>query len=638
MQNRLKNAEARLPGAVKQLGLQVEQAGSNFLLLYSLTYKGDSVGRDITPLADYASRRVNNEIRRLPGVGKVQFFSSEPSLRVWISPQKLLGYGLSIEDVNAAIAAQNVQVPAGSFGSLPGSKAQELTATIAVKGLLETPEEFGSIVLRANADGSKVTLADVARIEVGLQDYGFATRDTKRHSILSAVMLRPGANALATSAAVKTRLKELSATFPSDIEYSVGYDSSRFVEVSIAKVVHTLIEAMVLVFLVMFLFLQNIRYTLIPTLVVPVCLVGTLAVMRVFGFSINMMTLFGMVLAIGILVDDAIVVVENVERIMAEEGLSPRDATVKAMQQVSGAIVGITLVLSAVFLPLAFMSGSVGVIYRQFSVALAVSILFSGFLALTFTPALCASLLKPLPKGFHDEKKGFFGWFNRFFSRLTNRFAALNARLLKRTGRYMLLYAALVAVLGFGYLRLPESFVPLEDQGSFLIDLQLPAGATQARTQAVIKEVEDYLLSRESMAQTQFILGFSFSGTGQNAALGFTLLVLRYVRPHMAFSAPLMRIAFWGLNAGLVLMIFTSLLPIGIIQFHAVAGTAPVPLQMRQQLAAAAAEHAQPLRRQHQHADAAAGAGAAPVEAAHARQVLRARQLGLAALELDARA
>ena len=409
VQNRLKNAEARLPGAVKQLGLQVEQAGSNFLLLYSLTYKGDSVGRDITPLADYASRRVNNEIRRLPGVGKVQFFSSEPSLRVWISPQKLLGYGLSIEDVNAAIAAQNVQVPAGSFGSLPGSKAQELTATIAVKGLLETPEEFGSIVLRANADGSKVTLADVARIEVGLQDYGFATRDTKRHSILSAVMLRPGANALATSAAVKTRLKELSATFPSDIEYSVGYDSSRFVEVSIAKVVHTLIEAMVLVFLVMFLFLQNIRYTLIPTLVVPVCLVGTLAVMRVFGFSINMMTLFGMVLAIGILVDDAIVVVENVERIMAEEGLSPRDATVKAMQQVSGAIVGITLVLSAVFLPLAFMSGSVGVIYRQFSVALAVSILFSGFLALTFTPALCASLLKPLPKGFHDEKKGFFG-------------------------------------------------------------------------------------------------------------------------------------------------------------------------------------------------------------------------------------
>ena len=524
VQNRLKNAEARLPGAVKQLGLQVEQAGSNFLLLYSLTYKGDSVGRDITPLADYASRRVNNEIRRLPGVGKVQFFSSEPSLRVWISPQKLLGYGLSIEDVNAAIAAQNVQVPAGSFGSLPGSKAQELTATIAVKGLLETPEEFGSIVLRANADGSKVTLADVARIEIGLQDYGFATRDTKRHSILSAVMLRPGANALATSAAVKTRLKELSATFPSDIEYSVGYDSSRFVEVSIAKVVHTLIEAMVLVFLVMFLFLQNIRYTLIPTLVVPVCLVGTLAVMRVFGFSINMMTLFGMVLAIGILVDDAIVVVENVERIMAEEGLSPRDATVKAMQQVSGAIVGITLVLSAVFLPLAFMSGSVGVIYRQFSVALAVSILFSGFLALTFTPALCASLLKPLPKGFHDEKKGFFGWFNRFFSRLTNRFAALNARLLKRTGRYMLLYAALVALLGFGYLRLPESFVPLEDQGSFLIDLQLPAGATQARTQTVIKEIEDYLLSREAMSQTQFILGFSFSGTGQNAALGFTLM------------------------------------------------------------------------------------------------------------------
>ncbi|MDA1411175.1 Multidrug export protein AcrF [Pseudomonas aeruginosa] len=317
-------------------------------------------------------------------------------MRVWIDPQKLVGFGLSIDDVSNAIRGQNVQVPAGAFGSAPGSSAQELTATLAVKGTLDDPQEFGQVVLRANQDGSLVRLADVARLELGKESYNISSRLNGTPTVGGAIQLSPGANAIQTATLVKQRLAELSAFFPEDMQYSVPYDTSRFVDVAIEKVIHTLIEAMVLVFLVMFLFLQNVRYTLIPSIVVPVCLLGTLMVMYLLGFSVNMMTMFGMVLAIGILVDDAIVVVENVERIMAEEGISPAEATVKAMKQVSGAIVGITLVLSAVFLPLAFMAGSVGVIYQQFSVSLAVSILFSGFLALTFTPALCATLLKPI--------------------------------------------------------------------------------------------------------------------------------------------------------------------------------------------------------------------------------------------------
>ncbi|MFY4257301.1 multidrug efflux RND transporter permease subunit [Achromobacter xylosoxidans] len=524
VQNRIKKAEARLPAAVTQQGLQVEQASSNFLMIYALTYKGDDSGKDVVGLSDYAARHVNNEIRRIDGVGKVQFFGAEAAMRVWIDPQKLLGVGLSVADVNAAIAAQNVQVPAGSFGSRPGSPEQELTATLAVKGTLDTPEEFGRIVLRANADGSSVRLADVARMEVGRQSYDFETRLNGRKAVGAAVQLAPGANAINTVKAVKQRLQELSTSFPEDVAYSVPFDTSRFVSVAIEKVVHTLIEAMVLVFLVMFLFLQNVRYTLIPAIVVPVCLLGTFAVMSVLGFSVNMMTMFGMVLAIGILVDDAIVVVENVERIMAEEGLSPREATIKAMGQVSGAIIGITLVLAAVFLPLAFMSGSVGVIYRQFSLSLAVSILFSGFLALTFTPALCATFLKPIPKGHHDEKRGFFGAFNRFFTRLTGRFEALNSRLVRRTGRYMVIYAAIVAMLGVLYTRLPESFVPPEDQGYVIVDMQLPPGATHLRTDKVVADVEQHLMSLDAMGDAFTIMGFSFSGTGQNAGIAFPTL------------------------------------------------------------------------------------------------------------------
>jgi multidrug efflux pump len=524
VQNRIKKAEARLPQAVTQQGLQVEQASSNFLMIYALTYKGEDAHKDVVGLSDYAARHINNEIRRVKGVGKVQFFGAEAAMRVWIDPQKLLGVGLSVADVNAAIAAQNVQVPAGSFGSRPGSPEQELTATLAVKGMLDSPEEFGNIVLRANADGSVVHLSDVARLEVGRQSYDFETRLNGKKSVGAAVQLAPGANAIDTVKAVKARLQELSASFPEDVEFSVPFDTSRFVSVAITKVVHTLLEAMVLVFLVMFLFLQNFRYTLIPTIVVPVCLLGTFAVMSVLGFSVNMMTMFGMVLAIGILVDDAIVVVENVERIMAEEGLPPREATIKAMEQVSGAIVGITLVLSAVFLPLAFMSGSVGVIYQQFSLSLAVSILFSGFLALTFTPALCATFLKPIPKGHHDEKKGFFGGFNRMFNRLTGRFEALNSRLVKRTGRYMVIYVAIVAVLGVLYVRVPESFVPAEDQGYVIVDVQLPPGATYNRTDKVVADVEEHLMSLDAMGDAFTVMGFSFSGTGQNAGIAFPTL------------------------------------------------------------------------------------------------------------------
>jgi len=523
VQNRLKKAEARMPQAVLTLGIQTEQATAGFLLIYALSYTDGDKDSDVTALADYAARSINNEIRRVPGVGKLQFFASEAAMRVWIDPQKLVGYGLSIDDVNNAIRAQNVQVPAGAFGSTPGSSEQELTATLAVKGTLDNPQEFAAIVLRANQDGSRLTLGDVARIEVGSQDYNFGSRQDGKPAVAAAVQLSPGANAIQTAEAVKQRLTELSANFPDNVEFSVPYDTSRFVDVAIDKVIMTLIEAMVLVFLVMFLFLQNVRYTLIPSIVVPVCLLGTLTFMYLLGFSVNMMTMFGMVLAIGILVDDAIVVVENVERIMAEEGLAPVPATIKAMGQVSGAIIGITLVLSAVFLPLAFMAGSVGGIYQQFSLSLAVSILFSGFLALTFTPALCATLLKPIPVG-HHEKTGFFGWFNRKFTSLTSRYTKLNDKLVPRAGRVMFIYLGVVVLMGFLYMRLPESFVPVEDQGYMIVDIQLPPGATRERTSAAGGELESFLMAREAVQTTFLVLGFSFSGMGENAAIAFPLL------------------------------------------------------------------------------------------------------------------
>ncbi|HYQ49841.1 MAG TPA: efflux RND transporter permease subunit, partial [Pseudomonas sp.] len=386
------------------------------------------------------------------------------------------------------------------------------------------PEEFAAIVLRANPDGSTVTIGDVARVEIGAQEYQYGTRLNGMPASAFSVQLAPGANAMETATLVRAKMKELARYFPDGVKYDIPYDTSPFVKVSIQQVINTLFEAMLLVFAVMFLFLQNLRYTLIPTLVVPVALMGTFAVMLALGFSVNVLTLFGMVLAIGILVDDAIVVVENVERIMAEEGLPPKEATRKAMGQISGAIVGITLVLVAVFLPMAFMKGSVGVIYQQFSLSMAVSILFSAFLALSLTPALCATLLKPLAKGEHHERKGFFGWFNRRFEAMSNGYQRWIVQALERSGRYLLVYGVLLAVLGYGFSQLPTAFLPTEDQGYTITDIQLPPGASRMRTEQVAAQIEAHNAEEPGVGNTTVILGFSFSGSGQNAALTFTTL------------------------------------------------------------------------------------------------------------------
>ncbi|MDU9392099.1 efflux RND transporter permease subunit [Pseudomonas sp. zfem002] len=522
VQNRLKIVESRLPRAVIQQGLQVEKVSTGFLLLVTLSSEDPRL--DETALSDFLARNVMNEIRRLSGVGKAQLYGSERAMRVWIDPQKLIGFNLTPEDVNNAIAAQNAQVAPGSIGDLPGRAGQEITANVLVKGQLSSPEEFAAIVLRANQDGSSVTIGDVARVEIGSQEYQFGTRLNGKAATAFSVQLAPGANAMHTATLVREKMDELSRYFPPGAKYAIPYDTSPFVKVSITQVIHTLGEAMVLVFLVMLLFLQNIRYTLIPTLVVPVALMGTFAAMLALGFSINVLTLFGMVLAIGILVDDAIVVVENVERIMMEEGLAPKEATRKAMGQISGAIVGITVVLVAVFLPMAFMSGSVGVIYQQFSMSMAVSILFSAFLALSLTPALCATLLKPVAKGEHHERRGLYGWFNRRFEALSNGYQRWVIHAIARSGRYLLLYALLFAVLVFSFSQLPSSFLPTEDQGYTITDVQLPPGASRERTEQVAAQIEAHNAQEAGVGDTTVILGFSFSGNGQNAALVFTTL------------------------------------------------------------------------------------------------------------------
>ncbi|NWD50345.1 efflux RND transporter permease subunit [Pseudomonas gingeri] len=522
VQNRLKAVEPRLPAAVTQQGLQVEKVSAGFLLLATLTSNDGQY--DDTALSDYLARNVMNEIKRLDGVGKAQLYGAERALRIWIDPQKLVGFNLTAADVSAAVAAQNAQVSAGSIGDLPGPSTQEITAAVLVKGQLSTPQEFADIVLRANPDGSSVRIGDVARVEVGSQEYQYSTRLNGKPSTAFSVQLAPGANALKTATLVRAKMDELSRYFPANVEYKIPYDTSPFVKVSITKVVYTLGEAMLLVFAVMFLFLQNIRYTLIPTLVVPVALMGTFATMLALGFSINVLTMFGMVLAIGILVDDAIVVVENVERIMVNEGLSPKDATRKAMGQISGAIIGITLVLVAVFIPMAFMQGSVGVIYQQFSLSMATSILFSAFLALTLTPALCTTLLNPIAKGEHHAKGGFFGGFNRRFEQMSAGYERWVVQALKRSGRYLLLYGVLVVVLGLLFSRLPASFLPVEDQGYTITDIQLPPGASKNRTVKVVEQIEANNATEPGVGDTTMILGFSFSGSGQNAALAFTTL------------------------------------------------------------------------------------------------------------------
>ncbi|HEX2604624.1 MAG TPA: efflux RND transporter permease subunit [Oxalicibacterium sp.] len=522
VQNRLKRVEARLPAAVTQQGLIVTKSRSNFLLFIGLS---STDGRlDPVALGDYLSRNVLNEIKRVPGVGQAQLFGTERAMRIWIDPNKLVGLNLTPADVSAAIASQNALVAGGTLGDLPAPDTQQISATVVVNGQLTSPEQFGNIILRANKNGSTVRLRDVARVEVGGQTYATSGRLDGAPTSFIGVQLSPTANALGTATAVHKKMEELSKYFPAGVKYTIPYDTSKFVKISIEEVVKTLLEAIVLVFLVMLLFLQNIRYTLIPTIVVPVALMGTFAAMFVFGFSINVLTMFGMVLAIGILVDDAIVVVENVERIMSEEGLSPRDATRKAMGQITGALIGITLVLIAVFIPMAFFGGAVGAIYRQFSLSMVSSMVFSVLMAFTLTPALCATILKPVEAGHHHEKRGFFGWFNRGFHRTANSYQSLIGRMLTKAGRYMIIYAVIVACVGLLYVRLPASFLPNEDQGYIVTNVQLPPGASTGRTLEVLKTIENYYLKQPAVEHVVSIAGFSFSGNGQNAGLVFTPL------------------------------------------------------------------------------------------------------------------
>jgi len=522
VQNRLSRATPRLPAAVTQQGVRVDKSRSNFLLFIMLS--SDNGALDPIALGDYASRNVIPEIQRLPGIGQAQLFGTERAMRVWIDPAKLTGYSLSPADVNSAITAQNAQVSSGAIGDLPNITGQGIAATVVVKGQLASVEQFGRIVLRANADGSTVRLKDVARIELGAQTYATSARLNGKPATGIGVQLTPSGNALASAKAVKSKMEDLQRYFPAGVSYAIPYDSSGFVKISLSQVAETLVEAVVLVFLVMYLFLQNWRYTLIPTIVVPVALLGTFATLLALGFSINVLTMFGMVLVIGIVVDDAIVVVENVERIMSEEGLPPLQATRKAMGQISGAIIGVTVVLISVFVPLAFFSGSVGNIYRQFSAVMVSSIAFSAFLALSLTPALCATLLKPVEAGHHHEKKGFFGWFNRSFSRAAKGYEGWVAKLLKRAGRYMVIYVAIGAAAVVVYMRLPTSFLPNEDQGTMLVNVQLPPGATVERTRNVMEQVEGFVLKQPEVKSMVGVLGFSFSGQGQNAALAFVTL------------------------------------------------------------------------------------------------------------------
>lgn len=515
--NKLNEVLSSLPATVQQYGVNVSKSRANFLMIVMLS----SDTMDIADIADYAERNIKPEIQRIAGVGDVRLFAAQRAMRVWVDPDKLQGLGLSMSDVTAAIAAQNTQLAAGSVGSLPAVSGQTITATITADGQLATPQAFGNIVLRSHTDGARVLLRDVARIELGQESYSASTRLNGKPTVGMAVMLSNSGNATATAAGVKERMEVLKAFFPQDMVWSSPYDTSTFVAISIEKVVMTLMEAMLLVFAVMFLFLQNFRYTLIPAIVVPISLLGAFAGMQYFGMSINVLTMFAMVLVIGIVVDDAIVVVENVERIMAEEGLPPKEATVKAMRQITGAVIGITAVLISVFVPLALFDGATGKIYKQFAITMAVAIAFSAFLALSLTPALCATLLKPIPQGHHAEKKGFFGWFNRQFKAANQGYQGWVGKMLRRSGSMMVAYVALIVGAAYLYTQIPSSFLPAEDQGTLMVSVALPAGATKERTDATLAQVEQVVASMPEVDSLITVSGFSFSGSGQNMAMGF---------------------------------------------------------------------------------------------------------------------
>ncbi|MCQ2028173.1 efflux RND transporter permease subunit [Stutzerimonas zhaodongensis] len=521
VQNKLQLATPLLPQEVQQQGIRVTKAVRNFLMVIGVVSTDGSMTRG--DLSDYIVSNIQDPISRTAGVGDFQVFGSQYAMRIWLDPAKLNNFSLTPTDVGDAIKAQNVQVSAGQFGGLPAVPGQQLSATIIGKTRLQTPEQFRDILLKVSGDGSQVRLGDVARVELTEQSSAISALYNGKPASAMAIKLATGANALDTAKAVRATIDELQPFFPAGMEVVYPYDTSPVVSESITGVVHTLFEAIALVFLVMYLFLQNFRATLIPTLAVPVVLLGTFGVLAAFGFSVNTLTMFAMVLAIGLLVDDAIVVVENVERVMAEEGLSPLEATRKSMTQIQGALVGIGLVLSAVFVPMAFFGGSTGVIYRQFAITIASAMTLSVLVALIFTPALCATLLKPIPQGQHHAKRGFFGWFNRTFERGVDGYEKGVRSVLKRKIPFLLLYVAIVAVMAVLFTRLPSSFLPDEDQGVLFAQVQTPAGSTAERTQQTVDAMREYLLTEESdVVNSVFtVTGFNFAGRGQNSALAF---------------------------------------------------------------------------------------------------------------------
>ena len=518
-QNRIKRVEARLPDDVRRLGVTVTRSGRNFIMVVALTSPDGRL--NAVDLGSYATANVLEPLLRVPGVGEVLLFGTEYSMRIWLKVDRLEAFALSPVDVSRAVRAQNALLPLGEIGQLPVSSGQEINAVLSSRGRLATAEEFGDIVVRANPDGSSVRLRDIARIELGAQDYSRSARLNGKPIAGMAVRITPGANALETAQGVRAKLQELSRYFPRGVEWVVPYDTTRFIELSIREVVKTLLEAGILVVLVMFLFLGSWRTTLIPAIVVPVSLMGGLLGLYVFGFSINVLTLFAMVLAIGIVVDDAIVVVENVERNMRANHLDPRAATRQAMKEITGAIIAITLVLMAVFVPMAFFSGSAGAIYRQFAVTLVVTVAFSAFLALSLMPALCASLLRHDPE---DLERGFSGRFNRFFGRVTEKYVGGVNYTLRRLLHSLVLYAVIVVIASWTYVKLPGSFLPEEDQGYLITAIQLPPAATRERSQAVLETVEQFYLQQPQVDKVVGVLGFSFFGRGQNMAISFVRL------------------------------------------------------------------------------------------------------------------
>ena len=530
VQNKLQLAMASLPDVVQRQGVKVSKSTRNYLLIVGLTSEDGSM--DDYDLADFAQSNIEQVLARVPGVGEVETFGSQYAMRAWLNPDKLTAYQLTVEDVVAAIRAHNVEVSAGQFGGLPAVKGQRLNASVIVQSLLKTPEEFAAIPIRTNPDGSFVRVRDVGRTELGTERYARHVLFNGKPAIGLAIRQSAGANALDTAKAIKAKMEELSRYFPPGMVASYPYDTTPFVKVAIDEVVKTLLEAIVLVFLVMYLFMGNIRATLIPTIAVPVVILGTLAVLGLFGFSINMLTMFAMVLAIGLLVDDAIVVVENVERVMAEEGLSPREATAKSMDQITSALIGIGLVLSAVFGPMAFFGGSTGVIYRQFSVTVIASMLLSVVVALILTPVLCALLLKQVPKGHEPAETGvpllrpFFRWFDRIFFRARDLYLKEVGRALAKKRRYLFVYLLIVAALGFLFLRMPTAYLPDEDQGFMYVQAMLPAGSTLEQTEQVLDQVRSHFLveEKEAVKSCFTIAGSGFSGAGQNVGMAFVML------------------------------------------------------------------------------------------------------------------